>query len=70
MELSQKILAEISQITRDIEDNYPELQKYLDENPLTLSDDDNNSEASMNNQDLQEYLESLKELVRKYKEEH
>ncbi|MCK7589496.1 hypothetical protein M0G43_02810 [Subsaxibacter sp. CAU 1640] len=70
MELSQKILAEISQITRDIEDNYPELQKYLDENPLTLSDDHNNSETSMNNEDLKEYLESLKELVRKYKEEH
>lgn len=70
MELSQKLLTEISQISRDIEDNHPELQKYLDENPLTLSDDHNNMNAKMDDQDLKEYLESLKEIVRKYKEGH
>lgn len=70
MELSQKLLAEISEITRDIEDNHPELQKYLDENPLTLSDDQNNMEPEMDNKALKEYLESLKALVKKYEEEH
>lgn len=70
MKLSQQLLTEISQTTRDIEDNYPELQKYLDENPLTLSDDNNNTDSSMDDKDLKEYLESLKELIRKYKQDH
>lgn len=69
MELSQKILSEITQITRDIEDNYPELQKYLDERPMTLPDE-NNPNAKMDNKVLEEYLISLKEMVKKYKEEH
>ncbi len=69
MEISQKILTEISQITRDIEENYPELQKYLDETPMTLPDATNKS-ADMDNEALKDYLESLKEIVKKYKEEH
>lgn len=69
MELSQKLLSEITQITRDIEDNYPELQKYLDENPMTLPDE-NDPNAEMDNDALKEYLDSLKELVKKYKKEH
>lgn len=68
MELSQKILAEITQATRDIEDNYPELQKYLDENPMTLPEGDN-ADVEMDNEALREYLDSLKELVSKYKDE-
>ncbi len=69
MEISQKILTEISQITRDIEENYPELQKYLDETPMTLPDATNES-PDMDNKALKDYLESLKEIVKKYKEEH
>lgn len=69
MKISQKILAEISQITREIEDNYPELQKYLDELPITLSDDDNKVEK-MDDKMLKEYLENLKSIVKKYKKEH
>lgn len=70
MKLSQHLLTEISQITRDIEDNYPELRKYLDETPLTLSDDHHNVETEMDDRALKEYLESLKELMKKYKEDH
>ena len=69
MELSQKILAEITQVTRDIEDNYPELQKYLDERPMTLPDE-NNPNAKMDDEVLKEYLVSLREMVSKYKDEH
>lgn len=69
MEISQKILAEISQITREIEENYPELQKYLGETPTTLPDATNKS-PEMDNTALRDYLESLREIVRKYKEEH
>lgn len=67
MELSQKILTEISQITRDIEENYPELQKYLDETPTTLPKG-SNSDSHMDNKVLKDYLDSLKEMLRKYKE--
>lgn len=69
MELSQEILAEITQVTRAIEDNYPELQKYLDENPMKLPEGDN-SNVEMDNEALKEYLNSLKELVIKYDKEH
>jgi hypothetical protein len=69
MQLDQKILTEISQVTRDIEDNYPELQKYLDETRITLPEGSNN-EAKMDNDSLRKYLESLREMVKKYKEEH
>lgn len=69
MELSQELLAEITQVTRAIEDNYPELQKYLDENPMTLPEGDN-SNVEMDNEALKEYLNSLKELVIKYDKEH
>lgn len=69
MELSQSILTEITQITRDIEDNYPELQKYLDEGPMTLPDE-NNPNAKIDDKTMKEYLNRLKEMVRKYKEEH
>jgi|31_taG_2_1085359.scaffolds.fasta_scaffold00002_250 division protein CdvB (Snf7/Vps24/ESCRT-III family) len=69
MKISQKILTEISQITREIEDKYPELQKYLDELPITLSDDDNKVEK-MDEKMLKEYLENLKSIVKKYKKEY
>ena len=67
--MDQKILAEISQVTRDIEVNYPELQKYLDETRNTLPEG-SNSEAEMDDESLRKYLESLKEMVRKYKKGH
>ena len=69
MKLSQSILSEITQITRDIEDNYPELEKYLDERPITLPDE-NDINAKVDDKALQDYLNGLKEMVSKYKEEH
>lgn len=68
MKMSQNVLTEISQITRDIEENYPELQKYLDETEMTLPEG-SNDDADMNNKALEEYRDSLKEMVKKYKEE-
>lgn len=69
MKLSQSILTEITQVIRDIEDNYPELQKYLDERPMTLPDE-NDPDAKVDDEVLKEYLSSLNNLVSKYKEEH
>ncbi|WP_299098181.1 hypothetical protein [uncultured Winogradskyella sp.] len=69
MKESQKILTEISTVTRDIEDNYPELQKHLDETRSTLPQGSNNS-ASINDTDLKNYLNELKTIRDKYIEEH
>ncbi len=69
MKLSRRILTEITQVIRDIEDNYPELQKYLDERPMTLPDE-NDPDAKVDDAVLKEYLSSLNNLVNKYKEEH
>lgn len=65
MELSQRILSEISEVIRDIKKNYPELQKYLDERPMTLPDG-NSTDYEMDNKVLEEYLNGLKEMVRRY----
>lgn len=69
MKDTQEILTEIATVTREIEDNYPELMKYLDETRSTLPEGSNAS-AGLNKEDLQNYLNQLKELVSKYKAEH
>lgn len=66
---TRAILTEIATVTRTIEDNYPELQKYLDETRSTLPQGDN-SEASINEKDLENYLNELKTLIKKYKKDH
>lgn len=69
MNMSQKILTEIATVTRDIEENYPELQKYLNETRSTLPEGSNDS-ASLDEEDLNNYLNELKAIRDKYKEEH
>lgn len=72
MAVNPKILTEISQVTREIEDNYPELYKYIDENPMTLPDENNPDESNpeVDDQAFRDYLESLKSMLAKYKDEH
>jgi hypothetical protein len=69
MKPSNHLLSEISEATRYIEVNYPELTKYLDENPMTISYK-SNIKGDLDHNALKEYLGSLKELVKKYKESH
>jgi len=66
MDFSSKILSEISEINNDIETNYPELYKFLDENPITIP---NEVHPIMDDNSLKAYLETLKSLLKKYKEE-
>ena len=63
----QKLLIEISQVTKNIETNYPEIYRFLDENPLTIPSE---KKPNIDKAVLQEYLESLKELLRHHKETH
>lgn len=69
MKTTREILSEISKVIRTIEENYPELQKYLDETRSTLPSGSNDN-ADLNKEDLVNYLNQLNELVEKYKKEH
>ncbi|TYB79511.1 hypothetical protein [Bizionia myxarmorum] len=60
------ILNEITRLTTDIETNYPELYRSLDENPMTLPV---SKHPHMDKIVMQEYLESLKDLLKSYVEE-
>lgn len=67
MAIDPKILTEISTLTRKIEDDYPELYKYIDENPMTLPDENS---PDVDTEAFEEYLESLKSMIARYEEEH
>lgn len=62
-ELNSKIL----KITLKINDQFPELSKYLEEMPVTIPVD-NKPEITLKN--LSAYYESLKVLLNKYIDEH
>ncbi|MCF1420886.1 hypothetical protein [Mangrovimonas futianensis] len=67
MKSTQDLLTEISNLTREIEEHYPELYQYLDENPDTIPSIDH---PKVGNKELQEYLNSLKAQLETYKVEH
>ncbi len=60
----QNLLTEIARVTRDIETNYPEIYKYLDENPITIP---NMEYPKINASELQDYLNTLNELKKSIK---
>lgn len=62
-ELNDRIL----KITLLIRTDYPELSKYLLEMPETIPDIEN---PEMNKKVLQDYLNSLKEILNKYAPNH
>ena len=67
MKTTQELLTEISTLLRQIEDDHPELYKYLDETPMTIPDMEN---PDVDQKALKDYLESLKNMVAKYEKEH
>ncbi|WP_055436915.1 hypothetical protein [Lacinutrix algicola] len=60
------ILNQITQLTSNIETNYPELYRSLDENPITLPV---SKHPQIDKKVMEEYLESLKDLLERYLEE-
>lgn len=64
---SSSILNKITQLTSNIETNYPELYRFLDENPLTLP---NESHPNLDQNTLRSYLDSLKQLLKHHLETH
>ncbi|WP_339840065.1 hypothetical protein [uncultured Maribacter sp.] len=67
MKKLHKILNEITELTTLIETDYPELYRSLDENPMTLPI---SQHPHMDKEVMQEYLESLKQLLYHYLDEH
>lgn len=67
MKKIQKLTQEINELTVRIEQEYPELYRYLDENPITIPVDD---EAKLTYKSFADYLESLKSILEKYMESH
>ncbi len=63
----QSLLREILQLTTNIENNFPELYRKLNENPITIT---SKSSPKIDKKILQDYLESLKKLLRDQLEEH
>ncbi len=62
-ELNEKIL----KITIKIQEKYPELSKYIAEMPVTIPD---KAFPEINIEHLNNYYNSLNELVKKYVENH
>ncbi|HEA30547.1 hypothetical protein BC962_0585 [Gillisia mitskevichiae] len=67
MKKLQQLTKEINELTLRIEQDYPELYQYLDENPITISYSDQ-SELTVNS--FSEYLDSLKSILERYIESH
>lgn len=61
------LMTEISKLTADIENNYPELYRFLDENPMTIPA---MADPNINKEIMRDYLNSLKELLRQHIEKH
>lgn len=61
------ILAQIFKLTAKIETKYPELYKYLGENPVTIPSEDH---PDINLTVMKNYLESLKSLLKHHIETH
>ena len=67
MENLKKLLIEVTQLTTNIETNYPELYRFLDENPLTIPAVNH---PHIDKQIMEEYLNSLKQLIKHHLETH
>ena len=61
------LLTEINELTNRIKTVYPELYRFLDENPLTLPI---TAHPKVDKEALEEYLESLRQLLKHHKETH
>lgn len=62
------LLNEVNRLTLEIEENYPEIYEHLNENPLTISSP--NKEEEIDKKVLLDYLESLREILKRHVESH
>lgn len=67
MKTLQDIENQIITLTTSIEVNYPELYETLEENPITIP---SKNHPDMNISIMEEYLESLKQILKQYTKTH
>ena len=67
MDKLHKLLRDITLLTTNIETNFPELYHFLNEDPITIPVD---NQPDIDVEILQNYLESLQELLRHHLETH
>lgn len=65
MKKLQQLTKEINDLTLKIEQEYPELYQYLDENPIPLPEQDH---EGIDTKNFSDYLDSLKALLEHYLE--
>ncbi len=61
MKRIQELNKEINDMTLKIQQEHPALYKYLDENPITIA---NSEDQEMNIKNLSNWLDSLKQLLK------
>ncbi len=67
MKRLQEITKKINELTYKIEQEYPGLYQYLDENPVTIP---NTQNANLTTKNFSDYLESLQQILERYIESH
>ena len=67
MKKLQRLTREINDLTLQLEQEYPELYRYLDENPVTIPSSDH---TELTVKSFSDYLDSLKSLLEKHIETH
>ena len=67
MENFQEIIKKIETLTLKIETKYPELYRFLEENPITIP---SKTHSDTDIKAMQDYLESLKQLFKHHLETH
>lgn len=67
MNAVKNLVTKISQLTTEIETKYPELYRYLDENPMTIPA---SGHPEMSSEILTEYLVSLEQILQHFIETH
>ncbi len=67
MKEERQILSEITTLTNKIETDYPELYRFLDENPITIPSSEH---PDLNKKTLEGYLEDLKDLLKHHLQTH
>jgi len=67
MKTLNQLMQEIIRLTTQIEVNYPELYKYLNETPIAITE---NEEKTIQISDLNRYLETLKSQLEHHIETH
>lgn len=63
----QTLLTDVTKLTNTIETNYPELYKFLEENPITIP---SINHPDINKNIMQDYLKSLKLLLEHHIKTH